>query len=287
MTSPITPDATVDTTAETTVHRYTFDTPTITTVYVEDTDVERARDKLVGLLNFGLLLDQDAGDGVFVHQAATHTGHPPILHAIDDEEVGEEVDAQVGAQTPAGKLGGAGLNLTVSHLIEQLVELRDTRGMGDAPVWVAGGRRLRSVRVPQLGMSRRMVAVVHQEPEIAWRGWDKTVWVNGELAGSMDEQDGVYVADGRHGVGRLGTAPTARAALALFDPDVQRAGQQASRPAGTTMCDTCGDHSDSEPGLPCGRVDEDSNDSNGDGTERPGSAPCAGTYQPIPPGENT
>lgn len=47
----------------------------------------------------------------------------------------------------------------------------------------------------------------------------------------------------------------------------------------TTKCDTCGDESDSEPGLPCGRpIGPPGHDD-----DHPDAVPCTGTYQPSPP----
>lgn len=37
-----------------------------------------------------------------------------------------------------------------------------------------------------------------------------------------------------------------------------------------TICDTCEDYSNSEPGLPCGRIDDEA---------PPGTLPCPGTYR--------
>lgn len=46
----------------------------------------------------------------------------------------------------------------------------------------------------------------------------------------------------------------------------------------TTECDTCGDRSDSEPGLPCGRLVGPP----GHDDDHPDATPCTGTYQPPP-----
>lgn len=46
--------------------------------------------------------------------------------------------------------------------------------------------------------------------------------------------------------------------------------QPINRRRGDTECDTCGDRSDSDPDLPCGRVDD-----------HPGATPCPGTYRDV------
>jgi hypothetical protein len=43
-------------------------------------------------------------------------------------------------------------------------------------------------------------------------------------------------------------------------------------------CNTCGDRSDSEPGLPCGRLVGPP----GHDDDHPDAVPCTGTYQPAP-----
>jgi hypothetical protein len=55
----------------------TFDVPAVLTVHITSTSDEHARDTLTGALNFGMLLDVNAGDGIFIHQAAALRGHPP------------------------------------------------------------------------------------------------------------------------------------------------------------------------------------------------------------------
>lgn len=47
-------------------------------------------------------------------------------------------------------------------------------------------------------------------------------------------------------------------------------------PPFAAVCDTCGDHSDSEPGLQCGRLVGPP----GHDDDHPNATPCTGTYQP-------
>jgi hypothetical protein len=46
----------------------------------------------------------------------------------------------------------------------------------------------------------------------------------------------------------------------------------------TAECGTCGDQSDSEPGLVCGRMVHPSGED-----DHPNATPCTGTYQPLQP----
>lgn len=69
------------------LHRYTFDTPMTVTVHVTESSEGHARAALAEALNFGVLLDIDAGDGVWFHQAGPVDGQAPLLHAVDDDQV--------------------------------------------------------------------------------------------------------------------------------------------------------------------------------------------------------
>lgn len=71
-------------------YQFTFDTPTIATIDVTADDARQGHDKIVAALTVGVTVDTDTGDGVVVHQLASHPGHGLTLTGVHNPATGHD-----------------------------------------------------------------------------------------------------------------------------------------------------------------------------------------------------